>query len=158
MRAADERFWIGAGWGLVATGIMSAVMLLSWWTGMATMPEPIPLSLAARFMAVLLHFKTVTPTVVVLATIVHFGYGALWSGLLAASTPRVTWWKGMLVGLGLWVIMLVFLLPIAGADVFKVATAGAMWISSLLVHLVYGISVGVLAGRHEPELVDEPIV
>jgi len=158
MRAADERFWIGAGWGLVATLIMSAVMLLIWLTGTSTMREPIPLSLAAHFLGRALHMRDVTPGLVVFATIVHFGYGALWSGLLAASTPRVTWWKGMIVGLGLWVIMLVFFLPMAGADVFKVATSGLAWIWSLLVHLVYGIGVGVLAGRHEPELVDEPIV
>jgi hypothetical protein len=53
--------------------------------------------------------------------------------------------------------MLVFFLPMAGADVFQVATHGAAWGWSLLVHVVYGVSVGVLAGRHEPELVEEPI-
>jgi hypothetical protein len=100
----------------------------------------------------------VTAGVIVLATIVHFAYGALWSGLLAASTSRVTWWKGMVVGLGLWVIMLVFWLPMGGADVFQVAARGAAWGWSLLVHLVYGISIGALAGRHEPELIEEPIV
>lgn len=158
MRAADERFWIGCAWGLVATLIMSAVMLILWWTGASAMSEPIPLSLAARFVGKVLHMRTITPGVVVAAMVVHLGYGGMWSGLLAASTSRVTWWKGMLVGLGLWVIMLIFFLPIAGADVFKVATAASAWGSSLVVHLVYGISVGVLAGRHEPELVEEPIV
>lgn len=157
MRPANERFWIGAAWGLVATLIMSAVIVLIWLTGTQAMQEPIPLSLAARFVGRLFHLRTITPGVIVLATIVHFAYGALWSGLLAASTARVTWWKGMIVGLGLWVIMLVFFLPLAGVDVFKVATAGVAWGWSLLVHLVYGVSVGVLAGRHEPELIDEPI-
>ena len=90
MRAADERFWIGAAWGLVATLIMSAVMVLIWLTGTSTMPEPIPLSLAAHFVGRALHLREVTPFVIVLATILHFGYGALWSGMLAASTPRPT--------------------------------------------------------------------
>jgi hypothetical protein len=157
MRAANERFWIGAAWGLVATLIMSAVMVLIWLTGTAGMNEPIPLSLAAHIVGKIFGMRTVTTGVLVLATIVHFGYGALWSGLLAASTSRVTWWKGAIVGLGLWVIMLVFFLPMAGADVFQVATHGAAWGWSLLVHVVYGVSVGVLAGRHEPELVEEPI-
>jgi hypothetical protein len=158
MRVANERFWIGAAWGLVATLLMSAVMLLIWMTGTASMAEPIPLSLAARLVGRIFGSTTITPGVVVLATLVHFAYGALWSGLLAASTSHVTWWKGLIVGLGLWVIMLVFFLPVAGADAFKVATEGAAWGWSLLAHLVYGVSIGVLAGRHEPELVDEPIV
>jgi len=157
MRPANERFWIGAAWGLAATAIMSVVMVLIWATGTTTMQEPIPLSLAARVVGRVMHLRNITAGVVVIATIIHFAYGALWSGLLAASTPRVTWWKGMVVGLGLWVIMLVFFLPLAGGEVFQVATSGLAWLWSLLVHLVYGVSVGLLAGRHEPELIDEPI-
>jgi hypothetical protein len=158
MRAANERFWIGAGWGLVATLIMSAVMVLIWLTGTTPMHEPVPLSLAARLAARILHMRTITPGVIVFATVVHFLYGALWSGLLAASTPQVTWWKGLVVGLGLWLIMLVFVLPIAAADAFQVATSGLAMFWTLLVHVVYGVSIGVLAGRHEPEIENEPVV
>ena len=74
----------------------------------------------------------------------------------AASTRRVTWWKGLVVGFGLWVIMMVFYLPIGG-DVFRLATSRAVWMSSLLGHLIYGVSVGLLAGRHQPELIEEPV-
>ena len=153
MRTANERFWIGAAWGLVATFVKCLAMIVIW---TASLSEPVPLSLAARFVARILHMKTVTTGVVVLATIGFFLYGALWSGLLAASTRQVTWWKGLVVGLGLWLVMMVFYLPIGG-DVFQLATKASMWVSSLLVHVVYGVSIGVLAGRHQPELIEEPV-
>jgi len=153
MRTSNERFWIGAAWGLAATFIMCLAMVFLWIVGLG---EPIPLTLAARFVARILHMTTLTVGVVVLASVGFFAYGALWSGLLAASTRRVTWWKGLVVGFGLWVIMMVFYLPIGG-DVFRLATSRAVWMSSLLGHLIYGVSVGLLAGRHQPELIEEPV-
>jgi len=153
MRSSNERFWIGAAWGLAATFIMCLAMVFMWLVGLG---EPIPLTLAARFVARILHMKTVTGGVVALATVGYFLYGALWSGLLAASTRRVTVWKGLVVGFALWVIMMVFFLPI-GSDVFRLATQRSVWMSTLLGHLIYGACVGVLAGRHQPELIEEPV-
>jgi hypothetical protein len=90
------------------------------------------------------------------AVVMQFIYGAVWAGLLAASTARVTWWKGMLVGLGLLMISLIFVWP-AGGTLFQFATSGSAWVAAIIIHLVYGISIGLLAGRHEPELIEEPV-
>lgn len=156
MKAADQRFWIGAGWGLLATLIMSVVEMLFLQFGTSTMHDAMPLVLAARVLARLAGDRTLTTGVFAGAMILQFVYGAVWSGLLAASTARVTWWKGVVVSLGLLLISLVFIWPF-GAPVFTFATSAGAWVASLIVHLSYGVSIGLLAGRHEPELIDEPV-
>jgi hypothetical protein len=156
MRPANERFWIGAAWGLVATLIMSVLEVAFLVFGTETMREAMPIVLAARVIARLADMKTLTAGVFVGATILQFVYSAVWSGLLAASTARVTWWKGVVISLGLMLISLVFVWPFGGT-VFQFATSGAAWLASLVVHLTYGASIGMLAGRHEPELIEEPV-
>jgi hypothetical protein len=53
-------------------------------------------------------------------------------------------------------ISLIFVWP-SGGQVFAFATSGAAWLASIIVHLTYGVAVGILAGRHEPELIEEPV-
>lgn len=156
MQVRDERFWIGAAWGVLAVVIMSVVEVFFLAFGNEPMREAMPLVLAARLIARLAGLKELTTGVFVGAAIMQLIYGAVWSGLLAASTARVTWWKGMVVGLGLLLISLIFVWPSAGT-VFKFATSGSAWIAGIIVHLVYGISIGILGGRHEPELIEEPV-
>jgi hypothetical protein len=156
MQVRDERFWIGAAWGLVATLIMSVVETIFLLFGTDTMREAMPIVLASRVIARLADIKTLTVGTFVGATIMQFVYGGVWAGLLAASTARVTWWKGVIVSLGLMLISFVFLWPFGGG-VFTFATSAGAWLASLVVHLTYGVSIGLLAGRHEPELIEEPV-
>ena len=55
---------------------------------------------------------------VLLAAVVHFGYGGFWGGILFALTPRVTVWKGIGMGTFLYLIMQVFLFPFLGSGPF----------------------------------------
>ena len=75
---------------------------------------------------------------------IYLAYGAFWMGFLALSLDRVTWYDGLAVGLGLWLVMAVFLVPIAGGYTFSLATSGGMWLSTFLEHVVYGLVGGVL--------------
>jgi hypothetical protein len=156
MQVRDERFWIGAAWGVAAVVIMSVVEAVFLAFGSEPMREAMPLVLAARLIARLAGLRELTTGVFAGAVVMQFIYGAVWAGLLAASTARVTWWKGMLVGLGLLMISLIFVWP-AGGTLFQFATSGSAWVAAIIIHLVYGISIGLLAGRHEPELIEEPV-
>jgi hypothetical protein len=84
------------------------------------------------------------PGILVLAAIVQFAYGAIWGGLLDASTRRVSAWHGVLVGIGLWLLMVIFYEPMAGVVVFDLATNPGLWIATLLAHVLYGYVLGAL--------------
>src|SRR5262245_7065243 len=112
MQSANRRFWLGCEWGLVATLVMTSVMLLVYFVGPRSIP-PMPLAVTSGILARVFGVATVGVWVVVLAVIVQLIYGALWGGLLAASTRDVTIGKALAVSLGLWVLMVIFYVPMA---------------------------------------------
>ena len=154
MTTSSKRFWIGAANGVVATLVMSIAMALVYVIGL--MPEPIPLAQLSRITAAVLHQRLVTTGILIVAIPIHLAYGGLWAGLATASTRHVTWWKGLVLGLGLWAIMMVFFLPMSGTQTFALASHAGTWISTLLVHVVYGVTYGVLTERLETRRLPEP--
>ena len=84
---------------------------------------------------------------IALATAVHFGYGATWAGILAGSTPQFAAWKGIALGGFLWVVLQLCALPLIGWGFFGVAITETLWLETLLEHLIYGISAGLLIER-----------
>jgi hypothetical protein len=155
MTVGSKRFWIGAGFGIIATLVMSVLMVILYVSGAGAMAEPMPLAQLARIFAALLGTRDTSAIALVLAIPVHLAYGGLWAGLATASTRQVTWWKGMALGLGLWAIFMVFFLPMSGQVTFAVATRGTVWLSTLVLHLVYGLTFGLLAQRSESEVLPE---
>jgi hypothetical protein len=154
MTVSERRFLEGVGFGLIGTLAMSVVMLIVYVTGQSLMEEPAPLSFAVRLVAAVFRMPSITAGAVVGGVVLHLAYGALWFGLVALSTRRITWRKGLAVGLGLWILMAVFIVPFAGMSVFSVATSWRLWVFTLIGHAVYG-AVGGLAGelyaeRHVP--------
>jgi hypothetical protein len=134
---------------------MTVGMTIAWVLGATSMQPPIPLALVATVVARAMHADHVTATAVIAAVPIHFAYGALWGGVLAESTHRVTWWMGGAVGLGLWGIMMVFMLPLGGPEAFRVVTSASTWVLTLALHLLYGFSLGWLMDRQRlaaPEL------
>jgi hypothetical protein len=65
------------------------------------MPKPIPAAIVGQF----LGEGAPKPLIMVLAVIAHLGYGGFWGAVLAATTRPVTVWKGIGMGLFLWLIM-----------------------------------------------------
>jgi hypothetical protein len=148
VKPVTRRWWLGAWYGVIATLVMSVAMIVIWRVAGSVMSEPIPIALVARVVARVLHREHITAAIIGLATPVHLAYGALWGALLAESTERVSWWLGAVVGLGLWLIMLIFLLPLGGEATFAAATDPRMWLATLALHLIYGVTLGALVGRH----------
>jgi hypothetical protein len=157
MRAWSKRFWVGALWGLVATLLMTLAMGLLALVGDEELLEPMPLVLIARIFAHVSGAAATSAGVVLVAFLVHFIYGAVASGFLAVTTARITVGRGLLLGVALWAIMMVFFIPMSGAHTFRLATDPLFWATSIGLHLIYGLAVGVLVERHESHR-DEDLV
>ncbi len=143
---AMGRFWKGATWGAVATVVMSVLMIIGMVSGMSPMPKPIPAAIIGK----LLGPGTATPLIMGLAILSHVGYGAVFGGAFALATPRVTALKGLGLGVALWLLMQVVVLPFLGWGVFGSAITPKIAVATLVLHLVYGVSYGALMDRDQP--------
>ena len=147
MKDSNHRFWIGATAGLIATFAMSVVMMVEFIFVPQYLPEPLPFALLARLVGRMLPRDTVDGVTLALAIPLHFAYGALWAGGTAVSAAHINWKLGLLIGLGMWLIMAIFLMPLAGGATFSVATSPWPWISTLILHAIYGAAFGALVDR-----------
>lgn len=122
----------GALWGVIATIAMSILMIVGMATGAAPMPEPIPKALVE------IVVSGPMPLVLGLAVISHLAYGGFWGAALTQVTQRVTLWKGLGLGLFLWLVMQTAVLPLLGWGLFGTAVTPAIAVATLVLHLIYG--------------------
>lgn len=134
---------IGFGWGVVATIAMSIPMILGMITGMAPMPEPIPKAIVVKVVGEGIP----KPLVMLLAAGSHLVYGGFWGAVLSALTRPVTIWKGIGLGILLWFIMQVAVLPFLGWGLFGSSITPRIAIATLVLHLIYGAVLGWLMDR-----------
>lgn len=137
------RLLTGFGWGVVATIAMSVVMIVGTITGMAPMPAPIPAAIVTRIFGPDLP----QPLIMLLAIVSHLGYGAVWGALLAAFVRPVTVGKGVGLGVFLWLIMQIAVLPFLGWGAFGMAITPMIAVATLVLHLIYGVTLGWLVDR-----------
>ncbi len=134
-----ERFTKGFAFGVVATVLMSALMILGTVTGVSPMPKPIPPDIVGKWAVFL------SPAwVMVLAVFATLAYGGFWAGFVSVAWRRVTFWHGLALGLVLWLAMSVTFLPWLGWGEFGAAASAKIPVATLILHLVYGITFGVL--------------
>lgn len=140
----SDRFTRGAGWGVLATVVMSIPMVIGMATGIAPMPRPIPLAIAGTVLG------SAAPQVLqmVVGVGAHLVYGGVWGGLLAISTKPVTLAKGIGLGIFLWFLMQVIVLPVLGWGVFGTAITPRIAGATLVLHLIYGATLGWLVDRN----------
>ncbi len=125
---------------------MTAAMLIVYSAG--GMSDPMPLAITTGIVSKVFGLARTTAPAVVLGILIQFVYGAIWGGLLAVSTRVVTIGKGIAVGIGLWLIMAIFYIPMAGTTLFSIAVSSTMWVSTLIFHIIYGVTLGYLLHRH----------
>jgi len=87
------------------------------------------------------------PLIMVLAAGSHLVYGGIWAALLIQVTDRVTIWKGLGLGIFLWLLMQVVVLPLIGWGLFGAAITPKIAAATLILHLIYGALVGWLVDR-----------
>lgn len=138
-----QRFWTGFGWGVVATVAMSVLMILGMLSGRAPMPAPIPAAIVGQ----LTGGGLPQPAQMGIAAVLHLGYGGFWGGLLAVFSQRVTILQGVGLGIFLWLIMQVVVLPFLGWGAFGVSETPMIAVATLVLHLVYGATLGWLIDR-----------
>jgi len=141
------------GWGALATVAMSIPMIIATATGISPMPKPIPVALVGHVFGPDLP----KPVHMLLAVISHLAYGGAWALILAAITKRITIWKALGLGVFLWLLMQVIVLPMLGWGVFGAAVTPKIAVATLVLHLIYGATLGGLmvwqrakAGRTSP--------
>ncbi|MGH3366204.1 MAG: DUF6789 family protein [Nocardioidaceae bacterium] len=137
------RLLTAAGWGAVATLAMSALMLLGTATGVSPMPDPIPAALVSHILGAL-----PVPATLGLAALAHLSYGAAAAVALALFASRVTVWVGAGYGVLLWALMGLVWLPYLGWGPFGSAITAKIALMTLLLHMVYGVTLGLLLDRH----------
>ena len=121
---------------------MSALMIGTL-TGMAPMPKPIPAAMVGKLTGGALP----QAATMALAVVLHLGYGGFWGGAFAAAVRRVTVWKGIGLGVLLWLIMQVTVLPFLGWGLFGTAQTPKIAVATLVLHLAYGATYGWLMDR-----------
>lgn len=130
--------WQGFGWGVTATVAMSIVMIVGMVTGIAPMPEPIPTAIVTS----ILGSGLATPLLMGLSVGSHLGYGGLWGVVFAEVVSDATIGKGLALGVFLWLLMQVAVLPMIGWGLFGTAITLKIAGATLVLHLIYGATLG----------------
>ncbi len=131
--------------GLAATLVLSLLMLTEAW--IPQLDTVIMLDGVAR--AVLSDLQAPVPLA---GWLWHFVIGTLWWGpLFALMVPilpgRRTWQKGMAFGFGASLLILLMVLPLAGAGYFGMDLSALQAIVTVALHLVYGAVLGTVFAR-----------
>jgi len=77
----------------------------------------------------------------------HLGYGSVFGGLLTQLFPEAGLREGVGLGVALWLVMQVAVLPLLGWGLFGVSITPKIVIATLLLHLIYGATLGWGLGR-----------
>ena len=125
-------------YGLLGTLAMSIIMLIGMASGMSSIPEPIPLAIAKGVLG-----SMAKPLLMAFAIITHFGYGAVNGAILGyLFKEKCTIWHGIGWGVFLWLIMELVVLSLLGWGVFGLAITPAIAVATLILHLIYGATLG----------------
>lgn len=141
-QATSERLVASFGWGVVATLAMSVLMVIGVTTGFSPMPSPIPEAIASKILS-----GAPQPLILLLAVTSHLAYGGVWGSILASLTRPVTIWKGVGLGVFLWLLMQVTVLPFLGWGLFGAGVTPKIAGATLILHLIYGTTLGWLMDR-----------
>ena len=140
-----DRLTTGFTWGIAATIVMSIPMLIGFVSGVAPMPRPIPIAVAS-----LLVGTAAKPVLIVVALTAHLLYGGVLGAVLFWAVDPVTIRRALGYVVLVWIVMGVVVLPLAGWGFFGTAVTPKIVVATLLLHLVYGTTIGWLGTRGEP--------
>lgn len=135
--------------GFAATVVLSALMVMK--SMMGLMSELNIIAMLSKMMG------ASTPAMGWLA---HFMIGTIvWGGLFAWLNPHLPgkshWLKGVTLGVGAWVLMMIVVMPMAGAGLFGLNLGIMAPIMTLMLHVIYGAVLGGVYGAEQPATVDQ---
>lgn len=130
---------------LAGTLILSAIMMIKQMAGMVPEMNPI-----ADF-AEIAHSLLGIPAVPLVGWTLHFATGVfVWGTLFAVLQPTIpgsSLFKGLVFGIGAWLLMMCIFLPMAGHGFFGMNVGMVIPMMALMLHLVYGAVLGVTFGN-----------
>ncbi len=135
-----NQFRLGRGLlaGLVATVVLSGLMLMK--QVMGVMPQLNPVLMISHMLRAPLA----------LGWIMHFMIGTvIWGLLYAWLNPRLAgpqWLRGAEFATGAWLVMMIMLMPMAGAGAFALKLGMMAPLATLMLHWVYGAVLGTVYG------------
>ncbi len=133
--------------GFVATVVLSGLMIMKQMMGM--MPD-------LNVIAMLTHMSGASSPIA--GWVMHFMIGSvIWGGLFAFFYDRIpggsAMLKGAVFGIGAWLLMMVMVMPMAGAGLFGLDFGMAAPVMTLMLHIIFGIALGLTYGaraEHAP--------
>jgi uncharacterized protein DUF6789 len=136
--------------GFVATAVLSVLMVMK--TMMGVMPELDVIAMLTKMMG------ASSPAA---GWIAHFVIGTVvWGGLFAVLDPHLPgnshWIKGVLFGIGAWLVMMVAVMPMAGAGFFGMNLGMMAPAMTLVLHVIFGGVLGGVYGAERPETASLP--
>jgi len=130
---------------LVGTIVLSAIMVMKQMAGMVPQMNPIAdlVGIANSLLGV--------PAVPLVGWVLHFAIGVFVWGILFAvlhpTIPGSNLIKGLIFGIGAWLLMMCIFLPMAGQGFFGTNVGMIIPVMALLLHLVYGAVLGFTFGK-----------
>jgi hypothetical protein len=133
--------------GFVATVVLSLLMMAKHSMGIAPQLDPIAM-LAGMF-----GRMTGTPPDPLIGWLLHFFVGTVLWGIAYAAiqgslvgSPIV---RGMSFGVAAWLLMMLIVMPMAGAGLFGLSLGVAAPILTLVMHLVFGATLDVVYAKSQ---------
>jgi hypothetical protein len=127
--------------GLIATAVLSALMLLKGMMGV--MPDLDVIAMIAGMMG----------AGAMMGWIAHFMIGAIYGLVFAQIAGHGTTGAAVMRGVGLgvvgWLVMMIVLMPMAGGGMFGLAMPSGMMapVATLMLHVIFGAVLGVSFAR-----------
>ena len=121
--------------GFAATVVLSLLMMMK--SAIGLMPELDVIAMLSAMMG----------SGLAMGWVAHFMIGSLvWGGLFALLAPKLPggslWLKGVFFGVVAWVLMMVAIMPMAGAGVFGMKFGMLAPVMTLVLHLIFGAVLG----------------
>jgi hypothetical protein len=125
--------------GFVATVVLSAVMLMKHSMGLMPELDPIAMITAAT--------GATSPAI---GWIAHFVIGSIFWGIgfaiVSPYLPGPYWLRGAIFAVGAWLVMMIVMMPMAGAGVFGLGLSMMTPMATLVMHVVFGLVLGGVYG------------
>jgi len=118
------------GVGIATAVILSLVMVPAFKAGISPMPKPLGLAFAQVILG-----EVPLPV----GLLFHIAYVTLWSVVYTAVLKRRTFLNALWLGLGLWLMVLVFFFPIVGWGFFGLAVSPKLIVASLVPHILFAV-------------------
>lgn len=122
--------------GFAATIVLSILMIMKSTMGM--MPDLNVIAMLSKMMGM--------ADVPVTGWVAHFAIGTLGYGfvfaLLAGKLPGSLTVQGMILGILGWLVMMIVIMPMAGAGLFGLNMGVAAPVMTLMLHLIFGAVLG----------------